>query len=414
MSRTPDNRLITALDIGTSKIVAMVAELDDNGELQIIGMGASPSHGLKKGVIVNIDATVSAIQKAITDAEHMADCQISSVVVGIAGAHIHSFNSTGVVAIRDQEVSESDVDRVIEAARAVAIPADQRILHILPQEFVIDSQDGIQEPVSMSGVRLEAKVHMITGSVTAAQNIVKCIRHCGLSVSDIVLNQLASCHSVLTEDEKELGVCLVDIGEGTTDVAIFSDGAIRHTSVLPIAGSQVTNDIAHALRTPTQYAEDIKKEHGLALAKLASPEQVVEVHGVGERPGRRLAMQSLASVIESRYEELFSLVLQDVKRSGYGDVLAAGVVLTGGSSKMPGLINLAEEIFRVPVRQGGPRTVKGLNNDIITDAAYSTAIGLLQYTQQQEADGPEYESVGMVEEASTALSKMKTWLSKHF
>lgn len=414
MSRTPDSRLITSLDIGTSKVVAMVSEVDENGHFQVIGVGEQPSRGLKKGVIVNIEATVNAIQKAIVDAELMADCQINSVVVGISGAHIHSFNSTGVVAIRDQEVSDSDVGRVIEAAKAVAIPADQRILHILPQEFVIDSQEGIQEPVGMSGVRLEAKVHMVTGSVTAAQNIVKCVRHCGLAVTDIVLDQLASSYSVLSEDEKELGVCLVDIGDGTTDIAVFSDGAIRHTSVIPIGGSQVTNDIAHALRTPTQYAEAIKLDHGVALAKLASPEQTVEIHGVGDRPGRRLAMHALAGVVESRSEELFNLVAQDVRNSGFSDSIGAGYVLTGGASKMLGLANLAEEVFRMPVKLSGPQTVRGLQ-DSIKDPAYSVAVGLLQYSYQQQEDSLQFETVGRDEdEADSTLSRMKAWFSKHF
>lgn len=413
MSKAPDSRLVTALDIGTSKIVAMVAEVDENEQVHVLGVGSSPSMGLKKGVIVNIEATVQSIQKAISDAELMADCKISSVVVGISGAHIHSFNSTGVVAIRDHEVTDNDVDRVIEAARAVAIPADQRVLHILPQEFVIDSQDGIQEPIGMSGVRLEAKVHMVTGSITAAQNIVKCVRHCGLSVSDIVLNQLASSYAVLTEDEKELGVCLIDIGEGTTDIAIFSDNAIRHTSVIPIGGSQVTNDIAHALRTPTQYAETIKLEHGVALAALANPEQTIEVQGIGESAGRYLSMHALASVIESRYDELLSLVSQDIRRSGFADSIAAGYVLTGASSKMPGLNNLAEEIFRMPVRLGGPQYVKGLK-DIITDPIYGTAVGLLQYSFQQQQDNQQFESADLTEESRSTIKLMKSWFSRHF
>ncbi|MDO8953782.1 MAG: cell division protein FtsA [Gammaproteobacteria bacterium] len=414
MSRTPDNNLITALDIGTSKVVAIVAEQAENGKINIIGIGVQPSKGLKKGVIVNIDTTVQAIQKAIEEAEHMADCKISSVCVGIAGSHIHSFNSNGVVAIRDSEVSNADVERVIEAAKAVAIPTDQRILHILPQEFVIDNQEGIKEPVGMSGVRLEARVHMVSGSISAAQNIVKCVGACGLDVSDLVLEQLASSYSVLTEDEKELGVCLVDIGCGTADITVFTEGAIRHTSVIPIAGSQVTSDIAHALRIPTQYAEAIKIQHGVALTRLANSEESIEVKGVAERPGRRLSMQTLASVIEARYEELFGLIYQDLKNSGFADHLASGIVLTGGASKMPGALELAEEVFRVPVRLGVPHSVMGLT-DVVCNPIHATGVGLLIYTQQQQRESMQVE-VASVEPANetSILDKMKSWFSRHF
>jgi cell division protein FtsA len=374
MIRTPDKHLITALDIGTSKVVAMVAEVTEDNKLHIIGVSSYPSKGLKKGVIVNIEATVNAIQKAVSDAEHMADCKIRSVTVGVAGSHIKSFNSNGVVAIRNQEVSENDVDRVIEAAKAVALSADQRILHILPQEFVIDHQEGIHEPVGMSGVRLEAKVHLVTGSVSAVQNIIKCVQACGLQVEDLVLEQLASSYAVLSEDEKELGVCLVDIGGGTTDIAVFTEGAIRHTSVVPIAGDQVTNDVAHALRTPTQYAEAIKLDHGCALTRLADVDESVQVKGVGDRPGRRLSLQTLSGVIESRYEELLTLIHQDLKRSGYLDSLAAGVVLTGGSSQVPGLVELAEEIFRMPVRLGVPQKFSGMS-EVVGSPIHSTGVG---------------------------------------
>ena len=329
MSKRADKNLIVGLDIGTSKVVAIVGEVSPAEEIEIIGIGSSRSRGLKKGVVVNIESTVHSIQRAIEEAELMAGCEIHSVYTGIAGSHIRSLNSHGIVAIRDNEVSMGDIDRVIDAARAVAIPADQKILHILPQEFVIDSQEGVKEPIGMSGVRLEAKVHMVTGSVSAAQNIVKCVRRCGLEVDDVILEQLASSYAVLIEDEKELGVCLVDVGGGTTDIAVFTDGAIHHTSVIPIAGDQVTNDIAIALRTPTQHAEDIKVQYACALTQLANPEETIEVPSVGDRPARRLARQTLAEVVEPRYEELFTLVQAELRRSGFESLIAAGVGLTG-------------------------------------------------------------------------------------
>jgi cell division protein FtsA len=414
MIRTPDNHLVTALDIGTSKVVAMVAEVTEDNKLHIIGVGSHPSKGLKKGVIVNIDSTVSAIQKAVSDAEHMADCKIRSVTVGVAGSHIKSLNSHGVVAIRNQEVSDSDVDRVIDAAKAIALSADQRILHILPQEFIIDHQEGIHEPVGMSGVRLEAKVHLVTGSVSAVQNIIKCVQACGLQVEDLVLEQLASSYGVLSDDEKELGVCLVDIGGGTTDIAVFTEGAIRHTSVVPIAGDQVTNDVAHALRTPTQYAEAIKLDHGCALARLADIDESVQVKGVGDRPGRRLSLQTLAGVMESRYEELLTLVHQDLKRSGYLDALAGGIVLTGGASKVSGLLELAEEIFRMPVRLGIPQKFTGMS-EIVSNPIHSTGVGLLHYCHQQKQAGPPIEiEVPVDTSEKKILEKMKRWFAKYF
>ncbi|MEJ2652703.1 MAG: cell division protein FtsA [Gammaproteobacteria bacterium] len=350
MSKKGEKDLIVGLDIGTSKVVAIVGELKADGAINIVGLGSHPSRGLKKGVVVNIESTVQSIQRAMEEAELMAGCQIHSVYAGIAGSHIRSLNSHGIVAIRDREVASGDVDRVIDAARAVAIPADQKVLHVLPQEFVIDNQEGIQEPVGMSGVRLEAKVHLVTGAVSAAQNIVKCVKRCGLEVDDIILEQLASSYSVLTDDEKDLGVCLVDIGGGTTDIAVFTEGSIRHTAVIPIAGDQVTNDIAVALRTPTQHAEEIKIKYACALTQLAMADETIEVPSVGERAPRRLARQTLAEVVEPRYEELLNLVQTELRRSGFEDLIAAGVVMTGGSSKMEGVIELAEEIFHAPVR----------------------------------------------------------------
>jgi cell division protein FtsA len=386
MASASDNKMIVGLDIGTSKIVAIVGAITPEGRLEIVGIGSHRSNGLKKGVVVNIESTVLSIQRAIEEAELMAGCQIHSVYAGIAGSHIRSLNSHGIVAIKDREVFPQDLERVIDAAQAVAIPADQKILHILPQEFLIDDQDGVKEPLGMSGVRLEAKVHLVTCAVNAAQNIEKCIRRCGLEVEDIILEQLASSYAVLTEDEKELGVCVVDIGGGTTDIAIFKDGAIRHTGVIPIAGDQVTNDIAMALRTPTPNAEEIKIKYACALAKLTSPDETIKVPSVGDREPRDLSRQALAEVVEPRYDELFTLVQSELRRSGYEDLMAAGIVLTGGTSKMEGVIELAEEIFHMPVRLGAPQNIRGLT-DIVNNPIYSTGVGLLLYAMKQHQDG---------------------------
>ncbi len=389
MARRSEKNLLVGLDIGTSKVTALVGELKADDTIDIIGIGNHPSHGLKKGVVVDIESTVQSIQRAIEEAELMAGCEIHSVHACIAGNHVRSLNSHGITAIKDHEVVQADVDRVIDAARAVAIPADQKILHILPQEFIIDDQDGIREPIGMSGVRLEARVHMVTGAVSAAQNIVKCIRRCGLEVDDLVLGQLSSSYAVLGDDEKELGVCLVDIGGGTTDLAVFTDGAIRHTACIPIAGDQVTNDIAVALRTPTQHAEQIKIRHACALSSKGVAEDI-EVPSIGERPARQLSRQTLAEVVEPRYEELLNLLQGELRRSGFEDLVAGGVVLTGGSAKMVGLVELAEEIFHMPVRIGVPQYVTGLE-DSIADPVYSTGVGLLIYAQQHRfAAGSEY------------------------
>jgi len=411
MSKKSDKNLIVGLDIGTSKVVAIVCEISPDDEVDVIGIGSNPSKGLKKGVVVNIESTVQSIQRAVEEAELMAGCQIQSVYAGIAGSHIRSLNSHGIVAIRDKEVVQGDVDRVIDAARAVAIPADQKILHILPQEFVIDKQEGIREPIGMAGVRLEAKVHLVTGAVSAAQNIVKCVRRCGLEVDDIILEQLASSYSVLTEDEKDLGVCLVDIGGGTTDVAVFTEGSIKHTAVIPIAGDQVTNDIAVALRTPTQYAEEIKIKYACALTQLASPDETIEVPSVGDRPPRRLARQTLAEVVEPRYEELLGLVQAELRRSGFEDICAAGVVLTGGSSKMEGVIELAEEVFHVPVRLGYPQHVIGLT-DVVCNPIHATGVGLLLYGHQHRDDRKMDTSVN--QGFKGIMEKMKRWFQGNF
>ena len=387
MATENEENMIVALDIGTSKVVAIVGAIGATGDLEIVGTGMHASSGLKKGVVVNIEATVTSIQRAIEEAELMAGCTIHSVYAGIAGSHIRSLNSHGIVAIRDREVQPLDVERVIDAARAVAIPADQEILHVLPQEYIIDDQEGVQEPIGMSGVRLEAKVHLVTCAANAAQNIKKCSRRCGLDVDDIVLEQLASSYAVLTDDEKQLGVALVDIGGGTSDIAIFTEGAIRHTGVIPIAGDQVTNDIAMALRTPTAHAEDLKIKYACALAKLARPEETVKVPSVGDRESRDMSRQLLAEVVEPRYDELFTLVQAEIRRSGFEELIAAGVVLTGGTSKMEGVTELAEEIFHMPVRIGAPVNVKGLS-DIVNNPIYSTGVGLLHFgVQQQRREG---------------------------
>ncbi len=398
--------LIVGLDIGTSKVVSIVAEVSANNEIEIIGLGSCRSRGLKKGVVVNIESTVQTIQSAIQEAELMAGCNIHAVFTGIAGNHIRSLNSHGIVAIRDNEVTAGDIERVIDAARAVAIPADQKILHIIPRDFIIDGQEGIKEPIGMSGVRLEAKVHIVTGSVSAAQNIIKCVRRCGLEADDIVLEQLASSYSVLTEDEKDLGVCLVDIGGGTTDLAVFTNGAISHTSVIPIAGDQVTNDIAVALRTPTQNAEEIKVEHACALAQLANSDETVEVPSVGNRPIRRMSRQTLAEVVEPRYEELFSLVQAELRRSGYERQIVAGIVLTGGSSNMQGVVELAEEVFHVPVRVGTPQYVKGLV-ELIKNPIYATGVGLLLYGLRQQQDRTPSRRIDS--RATSVWKRMKSW-----
>ncbi len=412
MDPTADKQMIVGLDIGTSKIVALVAEVDDEGKVELIALGSHPSQGMKKGVVINIESTVNAISKAVEEAERMAGVKIQSVFAGIAGSHIKSLNSHGIVAIKNSEVQQDDVERVVDAAKAVAIPADQRVLHVLPQEFIIDNQDGIHQPVGMSGVRLEAKVHLVTGSISASQNIAKCIQRCDLEVEDIILEQLASSHAVLTDDERDLGVLLVDMGGGTTDIAIFTEGAIRHTAVIPVAGDQVTNDIAVAFRTPTQFAEEIKVKYACALRQLASPDDMIEVPGVGDRNARRLARQTLAEVVEPRYEELLGLVQSELRRSGFEDACAAGVVLTGGTSKMEGVVELAEEIFHMPVRLGVPQHVEGLT-DITRNPIHATGVGLLLYGQRSRKT-PRSKPV----ETSTAreglIKQLLGWIRRNF
>jgi cell division protein FtsA len=412
MNKPKDNKsLLVGLDIGTSKIVAMVAEIKPEGGFDVIGYGSHPSRGLKKGVVVNIESTVNAIQRALEEAELMADCKIREVYTGIAGSHIRSFNSHGMVAIKDREVSQLDVDRVIETAKAVNIPTDQQILHILNQEFIIDGQEDVREPLGMSGVRLEVKVHIVTGAVSAAQNIMKCVRRCGLEVRDLILQPLASAIAVLSEDEKDLGVCLADIGGGTTDIALFTEGAIRHTAVIPIAGDQITSDIAMALRTPTKDAEEIKQKHGCALRELADPAEMVQVPGVGDRASRQLSRQTLAEVIEPRVEELYSLIQAELRRSGFEELLSSGIVLTGGSALMQGMVELGEEIFHMPVRVGTPG-YSGSLGEVVRNPRYSTVVGLLlsgvaHHERQQivRLQGASFKHV---------LDRMKTWFQGNF
>jgi len=412
MGKARDNKkLLVGLDVGTSKIAAIVAEVRPEGGFEIIGMGSHPSRGLKKGVVVNIETTVNAIQRALEEAELMADCKIREVYTGIAGSHVRSFNSQGMVAVKDKEVALADIERVVDTARAVQIPNDQQILHVLNQEFIIDGQEDVREPLGMSGVRLEVKVHIVTGAVSAAQNIVKCVRRCGLEVRDLVLQPLASAMAVLSDDEKDLGVALMDIGGGTTDLVVYTHGAIRHTAVIPIAGDQITNDIAMALRTPTKDAEEVKEHSGCALSQLADPQDMVEVPGLGDRDPRQLSRKTLAEVIEPRVEELYSLVQTELRRSGYEELLSSGVVITGGASVMRGMVELGEEIFHMPVRVGRP-TYNGALAEAVCHPRHSTGVGLLlagmHQLRNREAARMNAGSFQQV------LERMKSWFTGNF
>jgi cell division protein FtsA len=402
--------LIVGLDIGTAKVMVVVAEVLLNGELKLAGLGIAPSNGLKRGVVVNIDATVQSIQQALKEAELMADCKITRVYTGITGSHIRGINSHGMVAIKDREVSAADVARVVETAKAIDISTDQRLLLVEPQEFIIDGQD-VKEPIGMSGIRLEAKVHIVTGAQSAAENIIKCVRRCGLEVDQLMLNPLASSLSVLTEDERELGVALVDIGAGTTDVAIFTNGAIRHTAVIPIAGDLITSDIAMALRTPTKDAEEIKVESGFAKQMLADPEAQVEVPGLGDRGPRMLSRQALAGVIEPRVEEIFSLVHQIMRESGFEEMLSSGIVLTGGSCVMPGMVELGEDIFLKPVRRGIPRYSSALS-DMVAQSRASTVMGLLEEARMARLRG--FKVAQKNGSMKTAFGQVKDWFVGNF
>ncbi|MDR0674221.1 MAG: cell division protein FtsA [Zoogloeaceae bacterium] len=403
--------LIVALDIGTSMIVALVAELTVEGELSVIGRGTHDSRGLKNGVVVNIEETVDAISGAIAEAELMADCKVDVVYTGIAGSHIRSFNSDGMVAVADKEVSPPDVARALETARARPMPTDQEILHVLPQEFIIDEQGGIREPIGMNGKRLEVKVHIVTGAISAAQNIIKCVRRCGLEVSNIVLQPLASSYAVLSQDEKDLGVCMLDIGGGTTDIAIWTRGAIRYTAVIPDAGDLVTTDIAMMLHTPRRDAEDLKCRYGCALAQLTDPEDFLDVPGVDERPPRKVSRHTLANVIQARVEEIYEKVLKEIVRAGYGEVLSSGIVITGGASLMPGMVELGEEIFHMSVRQAVPRYSSGGLSDVVRNARFSTAYGLLLVAQEECRRGLKIEKKRTLRDSWNDLI---AWFGKNF
>ncbi len=412
MAKKTEKNIITGLDIGTSKVVALVGEITEDARINIIGIGRHPSRGLKRGVVVDIEATVNSIQRAVQEAELMAGCEVRTVYTGIAGSHIRSLNSHGIVAIRESEVSKVDVERVIDAAKAVVIPADQRILHILPQEYIIDNQGSIREPAGMAGVRLEARVHIVTGAVSAAQNIAKCVRRCGLEVNDIILEQLASSHAVLTEDEKELGVCLIDIGGGTTDIALFFDGAIQYTSVIPIAGDQVTNDIAMALRTPTKAAEAMKVLHASAMPDMVNGNEMIDVISVNERPGRKISAKVLSDVVSARYEELFNLIKNEIARSGLENKIAAGIVMTGGGSSILGAIELAEVCFQMPVRQGFAHKVSGLS-EATTNPSLATGVGLLLHGYQQQYEGA-YRRPLLKDTGKGVLLRMREWFQGNF
>ena len=374
--------IVVGLDIGTSKVCAIVGEMTENG-VEITGVGSHPSQGLRKGVVINIESTVASVKKAIEEAELMAGCEIHTVFTGIAGGHIKGFNSHGIVAVKNKEVTPRDVERVIDAAKAVAIPMDREVLHVLPQEFVIDDQDGIKEPLGMSGVRLEAKVHIVTGAVTSAQNIIKCCNRTGLNVADIALEPLVSAEAVLRDEERELGVALVDMGGGTTDIAIFHDGTVKHTAVLGVGGNHVTSDIAAGLRTPFADAERIKQRYGMARASMVAGDERVEVPSVADKPAGSVSRQILCEIIEPRLDEIFQLVCGEIDKSGYEGALASGVVMTGGSMLLPGAVEMAEQIFGMPVRLGVPIHVGGLV-DVISSPIYATGVGLVLYGMKRQ------------------------------
>lgn len=411
MNRKGDKSLIVGLDIGTSKVVALVGEYSHGEPIEVIGIGTHSSLGLRRGVVVDIESTVNSIQRAVEEAEVMAGCEIRSVYASISGSHTQCRNSPGIVAVKDGEVSQTDLERVLEAAKAVAVPSDQKILHAIPQEYIVDnSQEGIRSPVGMSGVRLEVRAHLVVGAQSAAQNITKCVQRCGLQVDELVLSGLASSTAVLTHDEKELGVALVDIGAGTTDIAVFAQGAIRHTASLPIAGDQVTSDIAHLLRTPTPHAEEIKVRYACALAQLATAEESIQVPSVGDRPPRRLARQALAEAVQNRYEEIFEMVQAELRRSGFEELIRAGLVLTGGASRMEGVAELAEEMLHMPVRVGIPQYVTGLG-EVVGNPLHATGVGLLLHGA--ERDSPR-RTIAVPGRVGSMLGRLRTWFKGEF
>lgn len=406
------NGFLVGLDIGTTKICCIIGEVTPMGGIDIIGLGQHPSRGLRKGVVVNIDSTVESIKSAVEEAELMAGCEVDSAFVGIAGGHIESMNSHGVIAVKTKEVNKADVERVIEAAKAIAIPMDREVLHVLPQEYIIDNQDGIKTPLGISGVRLEAKVHIVTAAVTSAQNIVKCVNKAGLNVQDIVLEQLASSESVLSADEKELGVALIDIGGGTSDLALFYQGAIKHTSVLSIAGSQMTSDIAFGLRTPNIEAEKIKHMYGCAFPLLVEENETVEVLSVGRNNSREVSRQILCGIIEARSREMFEIMNNEIEASGYHDLISSGIVLTGGASCMEGMAEQAEQVFQVPVRVGAPQGLGGLI-DVVNNPKYATSTGLILYGLKNSKNGkyPELKGRHLFDKI---LTRMKDWFDEFF
>lgn len=410
MNRKNEKQLVVGLDIGTSKVVAIVGEYVDGEPVEVIGIGSHVSRGLKRGSVVDIESTVHSIQRAVEEAELMAGCDIRSVYASVSGSHLETKNSHGTAAIRDHEVTAGDLEQVLEAARAVAIPADRKLLYNEPQEYRIDGQDGIRHPVGMSGVRLEASVHLVTGAAAAVQNISKCINRCGLSVDELVPSAVASAKAVLTDDERELGVCLVDVGAGTTDISIYTQGAIRYTKALPVGGDQVTSDIAYGIHTPTAHAEDIKIKYACALAQLAHAEETVQVPSVGERPARRMERQLLAQIVQARYEEIFEMVHDELRRSGYENLVAAGIVLTGGAARMEGALELAEEVFHKMVRLGVPHHVVGLG-DVVSSQMQSTGVGLLLHGSHAGGmSGPG----GMGSSVSGVVDKVRGWLTRNF
>ena len=402
--------VVVGLDIGTTKICAVVGQINE-GQVDIIGLGTYPSKGLRKGVVVNIDSTVQSIKKAIEEAELMAGCQITSVYAGIAGGHIKGINSHGVIAVKNREITSNDVKRVIDAASAVAIPMDREVIHIIPQEFIVDEQDGIRDPVGISGIRLEGRVHIVTGAITSAQNIIKCANRAGLDVNDIVLEQLGSSEAVLMPEEKELGVAIIDLGGGTTDLVIFSNGAIKHTAVVALAGNHITNDISMGLRTPLEEAEKIKKRYGCALASMVQKDETIEVPSVGGRNPRVLSRQTLAEIVEPRVEEILTLVHHEVMKTGYANLIASGIILTGGTAVLEGLPELAEQIFNLPVRRGIPIGIGGLV-DLVNSPMYATGVGLVLYGSKHETQSRF--KIGEANIFSKVTHRMREWIGEFF
>ena len=408
MTKQQRNELLVGLDIGTSQVTAVVGSVDEDKNITIVGYGRSPSKGLKRGAVVNIDATVQAIRAAVEAAEVMAGCQVNSVYTSMADASVQGLNSAGMVPVQDKEVTVSDLKRVIDAAKTFALSDEQQIMHVLPQEFIIDKQNKIREPLGMSGVRLEAKVHMIMGTKTAIENVAKCVKRCGLQVNDVILSQLAASYSVLTEEEKELGVCLINIGAGTTSVALFHNGSIHYTMVLPIAGDQVTNDLAIALRLPTQVAEKIKVDHGCAQVHAADPNYDIQISALGNCPAQTLTQLALAEVIEPRYEELFEIIRNSLQQQQFERVARAGIVITGGGALIPGVAEIAQRVFEQPVRVGAGQNVRGLS-DVVDNPLYATGVGLLMYAQQQQV-----KNSYMKAPPKGIFSRVRNWFQGNF